>query len=114
MDTGTMSTAQQRDHVNLGVLSSVLALEMTWNESKTSCEEHGGILAIIPNKAMNSEVKIRLSEFSEAWIGLSRHQMNVWYWSESGVNYMFTNWQNGQPERSRELFSCCVVRWKLD
>ncbi|KAA8591874.1 hypothetical protein FQN60_017248, partial [Etheostoma spectabile] len=90
-----------------GFLAS--SLKRSWTESKTLCEQQGGTLAIIPDNAINVMVKNRFPGFGEAWIGLRRHPMNFWYWSESGVNYAFTNWQYGQPDNPNVTGSCAAA-----
>ncbi|XP_031723211.1 secretory phospholipase A2 receptor-like [Anarrhichthys ocellatus] len=67
----------------------------TWNDARISCKVNRDVLVIIRNADENTEVMSLLGN-EAAWIGLYRHKL--WYWSESGENNKFMNWQTGHPD----------------
>lgn len=46
-------------------------------------------------------------DLSEAWIGLKT--VWFWQWSEPGQNYIFSNWQSGQPVDLNGPQACAAV-----
>ncbi|XP_041799271.1 C-type mannose receptor 2-like [Chelmon rostratus] len=78
--------------------------QMTWTDAKTHCEEQGAILATFPDEKTSIQID---GKTVEAWIGLSRPKL--WYWSETGENYKFTNWQPKQPDNLNGEENCAAV-----
>lgn len=85
------------------ILSDIL---LTWTEAKSFCESQHTSLVIIPDDETNSQINSAISP-QEAWIGLSRP--TPWYWSDTGENYTFSNWQHGQPDNLRGYEECTTV-----
>ena len=74
----------------------------TWEETKKYCENLGGHLAVINDKAENDELYKYITSrgHKTAYFGLSDStQEGNWKWLDDSVNYY--NWFSGEPNGGR-------------
>ena len=91
-----------------------LVLEaMSWEDAKKKCEEMGGHLLTIGNRA-ESEFIVKatndllqqnqeLNPDSRAWIGFSRDKANGQFVPLNGQPQLFSNWLEGQPKPNQDF-----------
>jgi hypothetical protein len=76
-----------------------------WSTASSNCQNSGGRLASIPNKAVNDDLALALLTTGQGatyWIGLHNAQAqfgNQWGWTD-GSPANFTRWASGEPQSS--------------
>ena len=71
---------------------------MTWEETNTLSNQHGGYLVTINDEQENLFIQINYSSFiSELWIGYNdKDNEDTWVWANGEIS-TYTNWDTSEP-----------------
>ncbi|KAG9466814.1 hypothetical protein GDO78_016033, partial [Eleutherodactylus coqui] len=88
-------------------------LEENFENSQKTCKEAGGVLATPRNAAENSaaqEILHTKGESAKAFLGISDLQVEGIFRYISGEKILFTNWNLGEPNNSKDNEDCVEVQ----
>lgn len=88
-------------------------LEENFENSQKTCKEAGGVLATPRNAAENSaaqEILQTKGESTKAFLGISDLQVEGIFRYSSGEKIIFTNWNLGEPNNSKDNEDCVEIQ----
>ena len=100
--------------------------QQSWATAEETCKARNGHLATIDDPFYNAFIYAMMHDYSDSmWIGAyadtahEEHEMRTWRWVDTAISFIYTNWNDGEPNNSQNMEYCGTIlrqngRWNDD